>query len=84
MFTKNQASGCGGKIDLKSSQTWKTQKGATYDPLEDCLWTVSVPSGKNIKMTITGMDLKNNTNKTSSIYGGACTGDFLEVHHYLL
>ncbi|KAH0568173.1 hypothetical protein KQX54_019308 [Cotesia glomerata] len=79
LFTKNEAGGCGGKIDLKSSHTWKTQKGVTYDPLEDCLWTVSVPSGKNIKMTIISMDLKNNSNKTSSIYGGVCTGDFLEV-----
>ncbi|XP_057337332.1 cubilin-like isoform X2 [Microplitis mediator] len=78
LFTKNRESGCGGDLNLKSSHTWKTQTGAKYDAFEDCLWSVSAPSGKNIKMTITSMDLHNTPNKTA-LHGGSCNGDFLEI-----
>ncbi|XP_034938584.1 cubilin [Chelonus insularis] len=79
LFTKNVASGCGGNINLTNSLSWKSQKGNTYEPFEDCLWTFSVPSSKNIKITFTSMDVRNTLNKSYSENTAPCNGDFLEV-----
>lgn len=72
---KSISAGCGGNINLISSQSFKTQIGSTYDSLEDCHWIVSATEGKNIKFTINSMDVRNNTNRT----GSGCTGDYIEV-----
>ncbi|XP_076655704.1 cubilin [Halictus rubicundus] len=79
LFVKSVEAGCGGVVRLASKQKlpFKTQKGPTYDSLEDCHWLVEAPSGMNIKFTIDSMDLKNATNKTRS--KEPCNGDFIEI-----
>lgn len=79
LFVKSIDAGCGGEIQLTSKQRlpFKTQKGSTYDSLEDCHWLVGAPPGMNIKFTIDSMDLRNATNKTRS--KEPCNGDFIEV-----
>lgn len=77
-FTNSESSGCGGKINLTKSETFKTQKAALYDPYEDCQWRIYAGTGTNIKLTITRMDLKN-ANGSHTNVGGNCTGDYLEV-----
>ncbi|XP_076296135.1 cubilin [Lasioglossum baleicum] len=78
-FVKSVEAGCGGVLQLASKQRlpFKTQKGSTYDSLEECYWIVEAPAGMNVKFTIDSMDLKNATNKTSS--KEACTGDFIDI-----
>lgn len=72
---KSISAGCGGNINLTSSQSFKTQTGSTYDSFEDCHWIVSATEGKNIKFTINSMDVRNSINRT----GNGCTGDYIEV-----
>ena len=80
LFVKNAAAGCGGTIHLFTiqSQTFRTQKDATYDSMEDCHWNVRASEGKNIVFIINSMDIRNVTNK-SATGDNECTGDFLEV-----
>lgn len=74
---KNVEAGCGGFVNLTDvpKQSFRTQKGSTYDSLEDCHWRVIAPEGKNIKFTINSMDIKNAMNGN----GSKCTGDYIEV-----
>ncbi|XP_076628821.1 cubilin [Colletes latitarsis] len=78
LFVKSIAAGCGGSINLTTTSTYqfKTQKGSTYESLEDCHWDVTTHPSKNIRFTINSMDLKNNTyiNNTKEY-----NGDYLEV-----
>ncbi|XP_012136673.2 cubilin [Megachile rotundata] len=75
LFVKSAAAGCGGDISLTSTTQFKTQKGSTYESLEDCHWKVIAPDGKSIKFTISSIDVRNATNST----GDKCSGDYLEV-----
>lgn len=79
LFGKSIQAGCGGEINLVSSRTktFRTQKGSTYESLENCLWGVVTSPGKSIKFTINSMDVRNSTDKRG---GDMCNGDFLEVH----
>ncbi|XP_046744297.1 cubilin [Diprion similis] len=78
-FSTSIAAGCGGVITLNSQpQIFRTQRGATYEAFEDCHWVVRAPRNSYIKLTITGIDLKN-SNSTSG-NKKKCSGDFLEIH----
>ncbi|XP_044011009.1 cubilin [Aphidius gifuensis] len=85
LFTKSIESGCGGNINLTKSIIWKTQSETNYESFEDCFWIIQTLPGKNIKFTITNMDLKNSTNSTnttsisSTTLSSSCNGDFIEI-----
>ncbi|XP_014605735.1 PREDICTED: cubilin-like [Polistes canadensis] len=80
IFGSSPAAGCGGIVNLTSitSMNFRTQKGATYNSLEDCHWTVFTGEGKNIKLTITSVDIK--TNSRNYTVSTPCPDDYLEVH----
>ncbi|XP_043273312.1 cubilin-like [Venturia canescens] len=78
VFTNNESSGCGGKVNLTKSETFRSQRAASYDSYEDCHWRVFAGRGKNVKLTITRMDLKNRNGSRVNA-NGDCTGDYLEV-----
>lgn len=61
------------------SKSFKTQRTATYQPFEECHWTVVTSPGKNIRFTIDAMDIKNSINNTENNKSDKCTGDYLEV-----
>ncbi|XP_054002675.1 cubilin [Hylaeus anthracinus] len=79
MFVKSVAAGCGGNVELTSDtrKQFKTQQGSTYESLEECHWYVKTSPGKNIKLTINSMDIRNATNRNAT--NEECTGDYLEV-----
>ncbi|XP_076174105.1 cubilin isoform X2 [Ptiloglossa arizonensis] len=79
LFVKSIEDGCGGNINLTTNEIkhFKTQKGYSYESLEDCHWSVTAPLGKAIKFVITVMDLKIPTHKNITV--GKCIGDYLEV-----
>ncbi|KAK0075492.1 hypothetical protein PV325_006820, partial [Microctonus aethiopoides] len=79
LFTRSIESGCGGNINLTNSRTWKTNTGSKYLSFEDCHWTISTKSFKNIKLTITNMDIKNSPNRTIPYNTAPCNGDYLEI-----
>ncbi|KAG7199007.1 hypothetical protein KM043_013159 [Ampulex compressa] len=82
LFNNNPASGCGGAVNLTGvqQQTFRTQKTAMYESLEDCHWKVTTPPGKVIKLTINSMDIKNMTNSTrKQPADNECSGDYLEI-----
>ncbi|XP_046466404.1 cubilin [Neodiprion pinetum] len=78
-FSTSIAAGCGGHITLNSQpQTFRTQRGTTYEAFEDCHWLVKASSNSIIKLTITSIDLKY-SNFTSG-NEKKCSGDYLEIH----
>lgn len=79
LFTTGVAAGCGGNIRLANSQTFRTQRGATYETLEDCHWLVRAPSDNTIRLRITSFDLKNATSTTGRNQPNSCSGDYLEI-----
>lgn len=79
LFTKSIDAGCGGNINLTKSITWRTQIGSTYESFEDCLWTIKSQPGKNIRLTVTNIDLKISLNGTASSATAPCNGDFIEI-----
>ncbi|KAH0948163.1 hypothetical protein HN011_006977 [Eciton burchellii] len=78
LFVTSPADGCGEVINMTSirSKSFRTQLAATYQPFEECHWTVVTSLGKNIRLTINNMDIRNPINHTQS---DECTGDYLEV-----
>ncbi|RLU24405.1 hypothetical protein DMN91_002494 [Ooceraea biroi] len=78
LFVTSPADGCGETINMTSiqSKSFRTQLAATYQPFEECHWTVVTSPGKNIRLTINSMDIRNSINNTQS---DKCTGDYLEV-----
>ncbi|XP_012276352.1 cubilin [Orussus abietinus] len=75
LFANTPAEGCGGHINLTSNQKvmyFNTQIGNTYDPDQDCHWTVEAGRNMIIRMTIISMDLKNSTD-------GPCSEDYIEI-----
>ncbi|TGZ53188.1 Cubilin [Temnothorax longispinosus] len=79
LFTTSPASGCGGLINLTSSQSksFRTQQAATYEPFEECHWTVVTSPAKTIMFTINSIDIKNSINNITR--RDKCSGDYLEV-----
>ncbi|XP_071569184.1 cubilin isoform X2 [Temnothorax nylanderi] len=79
LFTTSPASGCGGLINLTSSQSksFRTQQAATYEPFEECHWTVVTSPTKTIMFTINSIDIKNSINNITR--RDKCSGDYLEV-----
>ncbi|XP_014475365.1 PREDICTED: cubilin [Dinoponera quadriceps] len=78
LFMTSPADGCGEIINMTSirSKSFRTQQAATYQSFEECHWTVVTSPGKNIRLIINSMDIKNSTNNMTS---NKCTGDYLEV-----
>lgn len=78
LFTTNPAGGCGGLINLTSiqSKSFRTQQAATYQPFEECHWTVVASPAKSIMFVINSTDIKNSINNTRR---DKCSGDYLEV-----
>ncbi|XP_039305004.1 cubilin isoform X2 [Solenopsis invicta] len=79
LFTTNPAGGCGGLVNLTSvqSKSFRTQQAATYQPFEECHWTVVTSPGKNIRFTINSIDIKNSYNNITQ--RDKCNGDYLEI-----
>ncbi|XP_076766726.1 cubilin [Xylocopa sonorina] len=79
IFVKSSLDGCGGNVNLTNSQrqAFRTQKESTYESLEECHWDVITDIGKQIKLTIDSMDLKNATNRT--VANNECSGDYIEI-----
>lgn len=79
LFTTNPAGGCGGLINLTSieSKSFRTQQEATYQPFEECHWTVVASPAKSIAFTINSIDIKNTINNNTRL--DKCNGDYLEV-----
>lgn len=82
LFTTNPIGGCGGLINLTSTQSksFRTQQGDTYQPFEECHWTVVTSPDKTIQFNVYSMDIKNSINNTQP---NKCSGDYLEVNLYL-
>ncbi|KAL0113327.1 hypothetical protein PUN28_012468 [Cardiocondyla obscurior] len=80
LFTSSPAGGCGGTVNLTStrSKSFRTQQEATYQPFEECYWTVIASPAKSIIFTINSIDIKNPINNTQD---DKCTGDYLEVRN---
>lgn len=80
LFTTSPASGCGGLINLTSiqSKSFRTQQEATYQPFEECHWTVVTSPAKSISFTINSIDIKNSINNITQ--RDKCSGDYLEVN----
>ncbi|XP_063985313.1 cubilin homolog [Diachasmimorpha longicaudata] len=79
IFTKSIASGCGGQINLTSSQDWRTQRENYYENFEDCMWSISADTRKSIRITFKTFDLKNTPNRTILPEIAPCSGDYLEI-----
>jgi len=79
LFTTNPAGGCGGLINLTSiqSKSFRTQQAATYQPFEECHWTIITSPAKSVIFTIDSIDIKNSLNNNTQ--RDKCSGDYLEV-----
>ncbi|XP_012062648.1 PREDICTED: cubilin [Atta cephalotes] len=79
LFTTSPAGGCGGLVNLTSiqSESFRTQQEATYQPFEECHWTVVTSLAKSILFTINSIDIKNSINNITQ--RDKCNGDYLEV-----